>query len=152
MDALKNTCKSPSKKLSIFPSLNPSDYEESDDGFPYQVDIPKCTVAYDGYSLPCETFKVRSSNTANIIYSLVQKIPDIVTDISLKYGEIETNISGSLMYLKEDHSDGTLVRLNMLRPYSKKKGNNCGEYRYFLNVDIESLKSINQITITPNNK
>ncbi len=114
------------------------------------VHIPKVTDTSGERSY--NLYKVRSQRTYWYIDRLMQKIPLIVKNISINLAGKTIDISNKLDYLNENLSDGALVNRNATRPYSKKNGSKCGEYRYILNISKEDLKNVNNITIEKNDQ
>ena len=136
-------------------SYNPDKFRLFGDGngqqdFTEELSIIKPTWFYNGGDYERDMFKVRSRKTCYLVENLMHKLPRITTNIMIEYGGKQIDISENLSYMKEDLSDGTLTVLNNIRPYSRKKGSNCGEYRYFLNVPKEDLKGVKAISVKAN--
>ncbi|MDE5979004.1 MAG: hypothetical protein K2G84_03085, partial [Muribaculaceae bacterium] len=127
------------------------DEYDNDNEFTSVVRIMKPTSNMYGVGW-MDMFRVRSGRTVQLVDSLMENIPYIVRNISIEYAGKVLDISKELQYLRENHSDGSLTCLNMTRPYTKKKGGNCGEYRYFLNVSQKELKGIKGISVKANKK
>lgn len=153
MTALKSVGKSysPNKEAfkSSFKNLFPGDIDgyNDDNEFTSVVHIPIPSM-YGEERM--DMFRVRSGRTVQLVDRLMKKIPYIVRNISIEYAGKNLNISKKLLYLMENHRDGRLTCINMTRPYTKKRGGNCGEYRYFLNVSKEELKGIKGISVKAN--
>ena len=138
-----------SNKLRIFAASSSFDSPNNSSEFSHIVYIVKpSSLLHD--ERRSDVFKVRSSKTMNLVNNLMEKIPYIVKNISIKYADNQLDISEDLNYLKENPIDGTQVRLNETRPYSKKKGSNCGEYRYLMCVPKEDLKDLKKISVQAN--
>lgn len=143
----------PDKISSINPfKLYGNEKETASSEFAYEVLIPKPTRFYNGHSWDGDRFLLRSPKSIMLLENLIGIIPYLVKNVSLEYAGKQINICKELKFLNENLSDGTLVRLNATRPYSRKKGSNCGEYRYILNVPKEELKDVRGINIKPNGK
>lgn len=137
-------------------SYNPNKFRLFSDGngqqdFTEELSLIKPTrFLIDGAYYERDNFKVRSRKTCYLVENLIDKLPRITKNIMIEYGEKQIDISKDLSDLEEDRYGGTPSCLISTRPYSRKKGSNCGEYRYFLNVPKEDLKGVKAISVKAN--
>lgn len=138
-----------SKSFSLFPSSHELEkYPE----FVHSIKIYDGSTSYNGSDLHSDTYLLRSPISAGRIHQLLENIPEIRKDVSIIIGEDSIDISNQLSYYKTYHetSDPVTVRYNMACPYRKKKGSDCGQFKYMLNIPLESLKAIKNIKVESN--
>lgn len=139
LDALNTVGKSYNPfKFRLFPSMKDPLQDEE---FPAIVRIGEGTFGYNQ-----TMYKVRSAQTAQMVMTFIKEIPACIKNISLDINGNVIDISRELVPFELQGWDS----LKKSGPYNKKKGSNCGQFRYSLSVPIESLKGIKNIKIESN--
>lgn len=148
MDCLKTVGKKDaSNKFRLFPSMSEPELE-TEFVNPIEIYNLKGFVNY----VTSDVFFLRSPLSVECISRLISRISAIRKDVSLTFAGKKRDISNNLSDYKTYHETGDPEddRYNMASPYRKKKGGDCGKFKYYLSIPIESLKDIKNIKIESN--
>lgn len=99
-----------------------------------------------------DVFFLRSPLSVECISRLISRISAIRKDVSLTIAGKKRDISYNIQDYKQYHIDGgeDVLNYNSYSQYKRKKGSDCGQFKYFLSIPIESLKDIKNIKIESN--
>lgn len=142
MDCLKTVGKKDdSNKFRLFPSMSEPELET-------EFVNPVYPWGYGSYG---EIF-LRSRVSADLINRLLENIDSTIEDVSLNLAGKKFDISNRLEFYRTYHETGDPEDdwYNRGAPYRKKKGSDCGKFKYFLSIPIEFLKDIKNIKIESN--
>ena len=124
---------------------------EKKDGFNYEISVYTGRTSYNGYDCPSERFLLRSRQSARLVMNFLGKIPVYIKNIRFDLNGEKVVCSDNLQDWKNNRLDSEMVRYNLVCPYRKSQGNDCGQFLYVLQIPLENLKNIKNIKIESNN-
>lgn len=121
------------------------------DGFNHEVSVYTGSTLYNGSDCPSDIFLLRSPQSARLVRSLLDNIPCYIRNIRFDLNGEKVDIWDNLEDWKNNRSDQAMVLYNMVCPYRKSQGADCGQFLYVLQIPLENLKNIKNIKIESNN-
>ena len=121
------------------------------DGFNHYISVYTGSTSYNGYDCPRERFLLRSPQSARLIMNFLDKIPVYIRNIRIDLNGEKVDCFSNLENWKNNLGEPAMVRYNMVCPYRKSQGNDCGQFLYVLQIPLENLKNIKNIKIESNN-